>query len=165
MSSRWQYSTSCWFLLPVLSLVVFGSWPFPPFIISEVLPGAIVVPACGGHWCYLCHWHHCLGHQDWRPFCHLWGLLCSRLCYCGKRVRGMEEPGSREPLLCLGLSGLWEPLLWTKVGRKGTSKTRGQGHGPRSHCCWVPCGHRDHCGPEAEIACTTPLMLWCSLGR
>lgn len=35
MSSRWQYSTSCWFLLPVLSLVIFGSWPFPPFIISQ----------------------------------------------------------------------------------------------------------------------------------
>ena len=53
MSSRWRYSTSCWFLLPALSLVVFESWHLNTLHhLSEVLPGALVVPACGGHWCY-----------------------------------------------------------------------------------------------------------------
>lgn len=42
MSSRWQYSTSCWFLLPVLSPVIYlGVGTFTFHHLSEVLPGAI----------------------------------------------------------------------------------------------------------------------------
>ena len=165
VSSRWRYSTSCWFLLPALSGYICELALSTFHHLSGVLPGALVVPACGGHWCLLCHWHHFWGTRIGGPSA-ISGVSCvagSAAAARGWRWWSSQGQGS----LCY----VWDSRVCgshccgQRWGVRVPPRLEGQSHWPRSHCCLVPWVTGITVAQRLKLWVLPPLMRWCSLGQ